>query len=79
MVETRGGATVFADGSVMLEEANYGRILTLSPVGEQVWSYVNRASDGKVYEIEASRWLDAEYGAEVARSIASRDCEAEMD
>ena len=76
---TRGGATLFADSSVMLEEAVYGRILTLSPVGEQVWSYVNRASDGKVYEIAASRWLDAEYGAEVARSIASRDCEAEMD
>ena len=72
--ETRGGATVFADGSVMLEEANYGRILTLSPDGEQVWSYVNRASDGKVYEIEASRWLDAEYGAEVMGSIAALDC-----
>ena len=75
----RGGATVFADGSVMLEESRYGRILTLSPDGERVWSYVNRASDGKVYEIPASRWLDAEYGAEVARSIASRDCGAEMD
>ena len=70
----RGGATVFADGSVMLEEAVYGRILMLSPDGGQVWSYVNRASDGILYEIHASRWLDAEYGAEVLRSIASLDC-----
>ena len=77
--ETRGGATVFADGSVMLEESRYGRILALSPDGERVWSYVNRASDGMVYEIPASRWLDAEYGAEVARSIASLDCGAERD
>ena len=76
---TRGGATVFADGSVMLEESRYGRILTLSPDGERVWSYVNRASDGRVYEIKASRWLDAEYGAGVARSIASADCGAELD
>ena len=75
----RGGATLFADGSVMLEEADYGRILKLSPDGEQVWSYVNRASDGKVYEIEASRWLDAGYGAGVVRSISSRDCRAERD
>ena len=75
----RGGATVFGDGGVMLEEGNYGRVLTLSPDGEEVWSYVNRASDGKVYEILASRWLDAEYGAGVARSIASLDCGAERD
>ena len=71
---TRGGATLFADGSVMLEETKYGRILKLSPDGERVWSYVNRASDGTVYEIQASRWLDAEYGATVVRSVASLDC-----
>ena len=72
--ETSGGATLFADGSLMLEESRYGRILKLSPDGERVWSYVNRASDGMLYEIAASRWLDAESGAEVLHSIASRDC-----
>ena len=75
----RGGATLFGDGGLMLEEGNSGRILMLSPNGERVWSYVNRASDGMVYEILASRWLDAEYGAEVARSIASLDCGSAMD
>ena len=75
----RGGATLFGDGGVMLEEADQGRVLMLSPDGEEVWSYVNRASDGMVYQILASRWLDAEYGAEVARSIASLDCGAAMD
>ena len=77
--EARGGATLFADGSLMLEESRYGRVLMLSPDGELVWSYVNRASDGVLYEIVASRWLDAEYGAGVVRSIASLDCGAEMD
>ena len=72
--EARGGATLFADGGLMLEESVHGRILMLSPDGERVWSYVNRASDGVVYGIQASRWLDAEYGATVARSIASLDC-----
>ena len=75
----RGGATLFGDGSVMLEEAEEGRVLMLSPDGERVWSYVNRASDGMVYGILASRWLDTEYGAEVARSIASLDCGAALD
>ena len=77
--ERRGGATVFDDGSVMLEEAQYGRILMLAPNGEQVWSYVNRGSDGRVYEIREGRYLDAEYGAGLVRSIASLDCGAEMD
>ena len=77
--ETAGGATLFEDGGVMLEEADYGRVLMLSPDGERVWSYVNRASDGAVYELQASRWLDAEHGAAAARSIASRDCGAETN
>ena len=72
--EARGGATLFADGGLMLEESVHGRILMLSPDGELVWSYVNRASGGVVYEIQASRWLDADYGAKVAHSIASRAC-----
>ena len=72
--ETRGGATLFADGSLMLEESAYGRILMLSPDGERVWSYVNRAPDGLVYRLGASRYLDAEYGKKVMRSISSVDC-----
>ena len=75
----RGGATLFDDGGVMLEEADYGRILMLSPDGDEVWSYVNRASDGTVYQITASSWLDAEYGAQVMRSIAALDCGAAVN
>ena len=33
-----------------------------------------RASDGLVYRLGWSRYLDAEYGAEVARSVAVADC-----
>ena len=77
--EFEGGAAVFGDGGVVLEEARYGRVLMLSPAGERVWSYVNRASDGTVHRILSSRWLDAEYGEEAMRSIASRDCGAAVD
>ena len=68
---TKGAATVFDDGSVMVEEHNYGRILLLSADGTVQWSYVNRASDGQVYRLGDSRWLDAEYGAEVVRSLTA--------
>ena len=64
------------DGGLIVEESAYGRVLRLSANGELVWSYVNRAPDGLVYRLEGIRYLDAEYGASMARSIASFDCEA---
>ena len=72
--ETMGTATVFDDGGLMVEENDYGRVLRLSADGALLWSYVNRASDGRVYRLGWSRYLDAEYGAEVARSVAAADC-----
>ena len=69
-----GTATVFGDGGLMVEEHDFGRVLRLSADGALRWSYVNRASDGRVYRLGWSRYLDAEYGAEVARSVAAADC-----
>ena len=72
----KGSATVLDDGGLIVEERNYGRVLRLSADGEPVWSYVNRGPDGLVYFLWGSRYLDAEYGAGMVRSIASFDCEA---
>ena len=72
----RGSATVLDDGGLIVEESAKGRVLRLSADGEPVWSYVNRAPDGLVYQLAGARYLDAEYGASIARSIASFDCEA---
>ena len=72
----RGSATVLDDGGLIVEETNYGRVLRLSADGELVWSYVNRAPDGLVHQLAGVRYLDAQYGAGMARSIASFDCEA---
>ena len=75
----RGQATVFGDGGLMVAESHYGRVLMLSAGGEPVWSYVNRGSDGLVRPVVKSRWLDADYGAQVVRSAASFDCGATTD
>lgn len=72
----RGTAIVLDDGGLIVEESVYGRVLRWSADGEPVWSYVNRASDGLVYQLAGVRYLDAEYGASMARSIASFDCAA---
>ena len=71
---TMGVATLLGDGGLMVEEHEYGRVLRLSADGALRWSYVNRGSDGRVYRIGWGRYLDAEYGAEVARSVAAADC-----
>ena len=68
-------ATLLGDGGLMVEEHEYGRVLRLSADGARRWSYVNRGSDGRVYRIGWGRYLDAEYGAEVARSVAAAGCE----
>ena len=69
-----GGATLLGDGDLMVEEHMHGRVLRLSADGARRWSYVNRVPDGRVYRVGWSRYLDAEYGAEVARSVAAADC-----
>ena len=69
-----GAATLLGDGGLIVEEHDYGRVLRLSADGALRWSYVNRASDGRVHRLGWNRYLDAEYGAEVARSVAAADC-----
>ena len=77
--ETMGGAALFDDGGLMVEENNYGRVLRLSADGTLRWSYVHRASDGRVYRLGWSRYLDADYGAEVMRSVAAAGCMSSGD
>ena len=72
---TMGGAVLSDDGGLMVEENDFGRVLRLSADGALRWSYVNRASDGRVYRLGWSRYLEADYGAEVARSVAAAGCE----
>ena len=72
--KTMGGATLFDDGGLMVQEHDYGRILRLSADGALLWSYVNRAPNGRVYRLGWGRYLDADYGAEVMRSVAAAGC-----
>ena len=68
---TGGAAALFDDGGVMVEKSDYGGILRRPADGAVRWSYINRASDGRVYQLGKIGRLDAEYGAEMVRSLAA--------
>lgn len=58
-------------GKVLIEEENSGRILILSPGGDLLAEFVNRASDGAIYRLGWSRVLSREDG-DVLRDALSR-------
>ncbi len=71
---TQGRATVIGDNDVFVEETNRGRALRLSTDGTLHWTYVNRASDGEVYQLAWSRYLTAREGAAIAQAVTAPGC-----
>jgi hypothetical protein len=75
--ETNGLFRMTPDGSVMVEEHDYGRLLAMTPDGEVKWSYVNRApKDGRVFHLGWSRALSAETATALKAAYAKADCKA---
>ncbi|GAB4389069.1 hypothetical protein [Albidovulum sp.] len=72
--ETEGLHTLLADGSLMLEEQNSGRILMLDPDHEVAWNHVNGAGDGNVYRLGWSRYYDRSAGERVLEGIRRSGC-----
>lgn len=72
--ETQGRATVIGEDTVFVEESDYGRALTLAADGELHWTYVNRGSDGEVYQLSWSRYLSLEEGEAIARTVRTQSC-----
>jgi len=48
---TQGLADILEDGSMMVEEQNYGRIMFFNSFGELEWEFVNKSSDEKIYVV----------------------------
>ena len=66
---TQGRSTVIGAGSVWVEETDRGRTLALDTEGAILWRYVNRGSDGEVYQLLWSRYLTQEEGERIAGAI----------
>lgn len=70
---TEGRGAVLANGDAFVEETDYGRIVRLSPAGQERWRYVNAGERGAPYLLGWSRYLDgASYRAVVSRIQAAQ-------
>lgn len=72
---SEGRSEILADGDLVVEESDYGRVLRLRRDGGVAWSYVNRASDGRVYLLNWTRYVDADAGLSLMKHLAPHtDC-----
>ena len=62
------------DGSAMIEEENYGRILIAEPDSKINAQFYNRASDGKLYHLGWSRIVDRQTARSALNRLASSTC-----
>ena len=54
-----GLGELYKDGSIFIEESNFGRILMLDKNGEQIWEYINRSKkNNKLYRLNWSRLIN---------------------
>ena len=58
ITETQGLSDILKDGSLMVEEQNYGRILFFNSSGELEWEFINKAKNGKTYILDWSRIIE---------------------
>ena len=49
---TQGLAEIMKDGSVFIEESDYGRLLYFSSDKDLIFEYINRNSEGKIYPLK---------------------------
>jgi len=74
---TNGLFNVARDGSLMIEEHNFGRLIEFDPDGAVRWTYVNRApKDGRVFHLGWSRHLEADEAKALKAAVAKADCKS---
>jgi len=56
--ETQGLSHIFRDGSLLVEEQNFGRIILFNKDGQKEWEYVNIDKNGDIGFISWSRVIE---------------------
>jgi len=57
---SQGLSHIFKDGSLMVEEQNYGRIILFNNKGEKEWEFVNKDKNGDIGHLTWSRVIEDE-------------------
>ena len=68
--ETQGLSHIFKDGSLLVEEQNYGRIILFNSKGEKEWEFVNKDKNGDIGLVTWARVIEDELFIEKYKSIA---------
>ena len=58
ITKSGGLSEILKDGSLMVEEQNYGRILFFNSEGKLEWEFINKAANNKIYFVSWSRIID---------------------
>ncbi len=71
-----GGLSDFLkDGSILIEEQSKGRLLLIDKDGRLEWEYVNKSTDGKIYQLNWSRVInDDEHIEKLRYEIENKNC-----
>ncbi|HNR76749.1 MAG TPA: arylsulfotransferase family protein [Parvularculaceae bacterium] len=75
---TNGLFNLAEDGSLMIEEHNFGRLIEFAPNGDVRWTYINRApKDGRVFHPGWSRYLEPQEASALKAAVEKADCGAQ--
>ncbi|WP_181366385.1 arylsulfotransferase family protein [Albidovulum aquaemixtae] len=66
--------TILPNGSLMVEEENFGRLLIFSPDGEVRAEFVNKGADGRAYRMGWSRHLSPDKGDAALARLKGVEC-----
>lgn len=70
----QGRGLLLPDGKVVVEETDFGRVLQFDRNGDEDWSFVNRATNGRVYLLNWSRIVPRELGDAALTAIGAARC-----
>ena len=62
------------DGFLMFEETEGGRVVVLYPDGSLYAEFINRASNGKLYMMNWSRYVSAKDGDRIVEALSGVTC-----
>ena len=66
---TQGSSQILPNGDLFVEETNYGRTLYFNSDGSLRWTNVNRAANGKVYQVGWSRIMYNKNDIEIIKNF----------
>jgi hypothetical protein len=70
----QGRGLLLPDGTVFVEETDFGRLVEFNQNGTELWSFVNRATNGRVYLLNWSRLVPRVIGDTALAAIRAAGC-----